>query len=110
MGLRDMYAYTLKVSKDKFHGTIDERDGKLYFKGTVATDAEKNEIWTAIKTIPTWQKDIVADIRVTGGLRRRSRGQAGSRVGLAAQDLHGEDQATRSARSRRSTWVVPAPT
>ena len=67
MGLRDMYAYTLKVSKDKFHGTIDERDGKLYFKGTVATDAEKNEIWNAIKTIPTWQKDIVADIRVNGG-------------------------------------------
>ena len=52
MGLRDMYAYTMKMAKDKFHGTIDERDGKLYFKGTVATDAEKNEIWNAIKTIP----------------------------------------------------------
>ena len=76
MGLRDMYAYTLKVSKDKFHGTIDERDGKLYFKGTVATDAEKNEIWNAIKTIPTWQKDIVADIRVTGGSGRGSRGRS----------------------------------
>ena len=33
---------------------------------TVATEAEKNEIWNAIKTIPTWQKDIVADIKVTG--------------------------------------------
>ena len=32
----------------------------------MATEAEKNEIWTAIKTIPTWQKDIVADIQVTG--------------------------------------------
>jgi nucleoid-associated protein YgaU len=30
-------------------------------------EAEKNEIWNAIKTIPTWQQDIVADIRVTGG-------------------------------------------
>lgn len=67
MGLRDMYAYTMKTAKDKFHGTIDERDGKLYLKGTVATQDEKNEIWNAIKTIPTWQKDIVADIRVTGG-------------------------------------------
>lgn len=66
MGLRDMYAYTIKTAKDKFHGTIDERDGKLYFKGTVASEEEKNEIWNAIKTIPTWQKDIVADIRVTG--------------------------------------------
>jgi nucleoid-associated protein YgaU len=67
MGLRDMYAYTVKVAKDKFHGTIDERDGKLYLKGTVDTENEKNEIWNAIKTIPTWQKDVVADIRVTGG-------------------------------------------
>ena len=67
MGLRDMYTYTMKTAKDKFHGTIDERDGKLYFKGTVATEGEKNEIWNAIKTIPTWEKDIVADIRVTGG-------------------------------------------
>ena len=67
MGLRDMYAYTMKTARDTFHGTIDERDGKLYFKGSVATEDEKNEIWNAIKTIPTWQKDIVADIRVTGG-------------------------------------------
>ena len=67
MGLRDMYAYAIQQSKGKFHGNAEERDGKLHFKGTVATEAEKNEIWTAIKTIPTWQKDIVADIQVTGG-------------------------------------------
>lgn len=67
MGLRDMYAYAIQTSKGKFHGNAEERDGKLHFKGTVATEAEKNEIWTAIKTIPTWQKDIVADIQVTGG-------------------------------------------
>jgi nucleoid-associated protein YgaU len=62
-----MYAYAEKVSQGIFHGTIEERGGKLEFKGTVATEAEKNEIWNAIKTIPTWQKDINADIRVTGG-------------------------------------------
>ena len=67
MGLRDMYAYAISTAKGKFHGNAEERDGKLHFKGTVATEAEKNEIWTAIKTIPTWQKDIVADIQVTGG-------------------------------------------
>jgi len=67
MGLRDMYAYTMKVAKDKFYGTVDERDGKLYFKGTVNTEAEKNEIWNAIKTIPTWQKEIAADIKVKAG-------------------------------------------
>lgn len=67
MGLRDTYAYAIQTAKGKFHGNAEERDGKLHWKGTVATEAEKNEIWTAIKTIPTWQKDIVADIQVTGG-------------------------------------------
>ena len=67
MGLRDTYAYAIQSAKGKFHGNAEERDGKLHFKGTVATEAEKNEIWTAIKTIPTWQQDIVADIQVTGG-------------------------------------------
>ena len=67
MGLRDTYAYAIQQSKGKFHGNAEERDGKLHFKGTVATEDEKNEIWTAIKTIPTWKNDIVADIQVTGG-------------------------------------------
>jgi nucleoid-associated protein YgaU len=67
MGMRETYAYAIQTAKGKFHGNAEERDGKLHFKGTVATEAEKNEIWTAIKTIPTWQNDIVADIQVTGG-------------------------------------------
>jgi nucleoid-associated protein YgaU len=67
MGMRDMYAYAIQTAKGKFQGNAEEHDGKLHFKGTVATEAEKNEIWNAIKTIPTWQNDVVADIRVTGG-------------------------------------------
>jgi len=67
MGLRDTYAYAIQTAKGKFHGNAEEREGKLHWKGTVATEAEKNEIWNAIKTIPTWHNDIVADITVTGG-------------------------------------------
>jgi nucleoid-associated protein YgaU len=67
VGLRDTYAYAIQTAKGKFQGNAEEREGKLFFKGTVATEAEKNEIWNAIKTIPTWQQDIVADIQVTGG-------------------------------------------
>ena len=67
MGLRDTYAYAIQTAKGKFHGGAEERDGKLYWKGTVATEAERNEIWNAIKTIPTWQTDTIADIQVTGG-------------------------------------------
>jgi len=67
MSLKGMYAYALQISQGKFHGTIDEQGDKLVFKGTVASEAEKNEIWNAIKTIPTWRNDIMADIQVTGG-------------------------------------------
>jgi LysM repeat protein len=67
MGLRDTYAYAIQTAKGKFQGNAEEHDGKLHFKGSVATEAEKNEIWSAIKTIPTWERDVVADIKVTGG-------------------------------------------
>src|SRR6187551_865461 len=67
MGLRDTYAHAIQTAKGKFQGNAEEQDGKLHFKGTVATEAEKNEIWNAIKTIPTWERDVVADIKVTGG-------------------------------------------
>jgi hypothetical protein len=69
MGLRDTYAYAIQTAKGKFQGNAEERDGKLHFKGSVATEDEKNEIWNAIKTIPTWQKDVVAEIQVTGGAK-----------------------------------------
>jgi nucleoid-associated protein YgaU len=67
MSLRDTYAYAIQTAKGKFDGSAQEKDGKLHFVGSVKTEAEKNEIWTAIKTIPSWQNDIVADIKVTGG-------------------------------------------
>ena len=67
MGLRDTYAYAISTAKGKFQGNAEERDGKLHFKGSVATEAEKIEILNAIKTIPTWQNDVVAEIQVTGG-------------------------------------------
>ena len=67
MGLRDKYAYAIQQAKGKFDGSAQERDGKLYFTGSVKTEAEKNELWTAIKTIPEWREEVVADIQVTGG-------------------------------------------
>ena len=67
MGLRDKYAYAIQQAKGKFDGSAQERDGKLYFTGSVKSEAEKNELWTAIKTIPEWRDEIVADIKVTGG-------------------------------------------
>ena len=64
MSLRDTYAYAIQTAKGKFQGSAEERDGKLYWKGTIASEELKNELWNAIKTIPTWKDDIVADIQV----------------------------------------------
>ena len=73
--MRDMYAYATQTAKGKFQGNAEEHDGKLHFKGTVATEAEKNEIWNAIKTIPTWQNDVVAaSEQFDTNNRRRSHG------------------------------------
>ena len=67
MGLRDKYAYAIQTAKNfRMQGSADERDGKLYFHGTVPTQDEANKIWDAIKTIPDWRNDIVADIKATG--------------------------------------------
>ena len=55
----------------RFQGGADEKDGKLHFNGTVNTQDEANKIWDAIKTVPSWQQEVVADI-----LRHR-RGSAG---------------------------------
>ena len=67
MGLRDKYAYAISTAKGKFDGSAQEENGKLHFVGSVKTEEEKNEIWNAIKTIPDWKNDIIADIKVTGG-------------------------------------------
>ena len=45
-------------------GSAQDRDGKLHFNGTVTSEAEKNAIWDAIKTVPDWRNDVVADIQV----------------------------------------------
>jgi nucleoid-associated protein YgaU len=66
MGLREKYAYAIATAKGKFDGSAQEKDGKLYFAGSVKTEAEANEIWNAIKTIPEWRTDVVADIKVVG--------------------------------------------
>ena len=69
MGLRGKYAYSIQTATDLgMQGSADERDGKLYFHGTVNTQAEANKIWDAIKTIPDWRQEVVADIKATGSV------------------------------------------
>ena len=67
MSLQGKYSYAIQTSKDmRMQGGAEERDGKLYIKGTVDTQEQANKIWDAIKTIPDWPNEVVADIKATG--------------------------------------------
>lgn len=73
MGLRDKYNYAVTTAKNlRMDGSAEEKDGKLNFRGTVNSEDEKNQIWTAIKTIPDWQKEVMADIRVKPGAQAQA--------------------------------------
>jgi nucleoid-associated protein YgaU len=77
--LRGKYKYAIETAKNlRMDGSADERDGKLYFKGTVGTQDEANKIWDAIKTIPTWQQEVIADIKATGSGAGASAAQQGT--------------------------------
>jgi nucleoid-associated protein YgaU len=65
MTLREKYNQAIQVAKGfRMQGSADEREGKLYFHGTVNSQDEANKIWDAIKTVPDWRTDIVGDIKV----------------------------------------------
>jgi len=65
MNLRDKYNHAIQVAKGyHMEGAAQERDGKLYFNGMVKNQDEVNKIWDAIKTVPDWRNDVVAEIKV----------------------------------------------
>lgn len=66
MDLRAKYDHAIQTAKRlHFDGAALQEGNKLNFRGTVGTEDEKNQIWNAIKTVPDWQTDIIADIRVS---------------------------------------------
>jgi nucleoid-associated protein YgaU len=68
MTLREKYNHAIQTAKGfRMEGAADEREGKLYFKGTVKNQDEANKIWDAIKTVPDWRNDIVGEITVAPG-------------------------------------------
>jgi len=65
MNLRDKYNHAIQVAKGyRMEGSAQERDGKLYFNGLTKSQDEVNKIWDAIKTVPDWRNDVIADIKV----------------------------------------------
>ena len=93
--LTGKYKYAVETAKS-FHldGTTEERDGKLFFKGTVQTQEQANKIWDAIKTIPDWKTEVVADITATGGGSAQTYTvKAGDTLSKIAKDLLGHANA-----------------
>lgn len=71
MGLREKYGHAVEIARRlRMDGSAAERHGKLYVRGTVNTEDEKNQILDAVMTVPGWQEEVVADIQVRPPLSR----------------------------------------
>jgi LysM repeat protein len=82
-GLREKYNHAIQTAKSlQMQGGAEEREGKLHFKGTVNSVDEKNQIWNALKTVPDWNREVVADIQVKAGAAQSA--PAGAQAGAAA--------------------------
>jgi nucleoid-associated protein YgaU len=83
MDLRTKYDQAIQVAKTlRMDGSAVEKDGKLHFSGTVKSEDEKNQIWNALKTVPDYQRDVVADIKVAP---QAAAAAAGAGAGAGAQ-------------------------
>ncbi len=97
MNLRDKYNHAIQTAKG-FHmeGSAEERDGKLYFKGMVKNQDEVNKIWDAIKTVPDWRNDVVAEVTIDPSAKAAAATytvQAGDTLSKIAKDQLGSANA-----------------
>ncbi len=86
MSLRDKYNHAIQVAKNlRMQGAANEVEGKLQFNGTVTSEDQKNQIWTAIKTVPSWQQEVVADIKVQAPAAAPATATAAAAAGSPSQ-------------------------
>lgn len=94
MALREKYNQAIQTAKSlRMDGSADERDGKLYFKGTVKSQDEANKIWDAIKTVPEWRAEVIADIKAVAAATAAARTvtvKAGDTLGKIAKEHLGD--------------------
>jgi nucleoid-associated protein YgaU len=105
MSLRDKYQQAIQLAKNaRMDGSAEEREGKLHVRGTVNSVDEKNRIWDAIKSIPGWEKEVIADLRVseqpatvgTSGAAAAQRSytvKSGDSLSKIAREFYGDAQA-----------------
>jgi nucleoid-associated protein YgaU len=85
MDLRTKYDQAIQVAKSlRMDGSAVEKDGKLHFHGTVKSEDEKNQIWNALKTVPDYQREVMADIKVVPQAAATAAAGAGAGAGAQA--------------------------
>jgi hypothetical protein len=63
--LRRKYKQAITIAKSAgLTGFIGERDGRLFFKGSVESHEDAVRLWRAIKDVPGWRNEVIADIQV----------------------------------------------
>ena len=62
--LQRKYSRAIELAEQAgLDSTPEEYEGRLYFIGTVQTPADVAKIWEAIRSLPDWDAEVVADIR-----------------------------------------------
>ena len=85
MDLRTKYDQAIQVAKSlRMDGSAVEKDGKLHFHGTVKSEDEKNQIWNALKAVPDYQREVMADIKVVPQAAATAAAGAGAGAGAQA--------------------------
>lgn len=77
MDLRAKYNQAIQTAKSlRMEGSAEQKGDKLHFNGTVKSEDEKNQIWNALKTVPDYATDVIADIRVVAPAAAAAAGAA----------------------------------
>jgi hypothetical protein len=64
-GLRRKYDHAVITARIMgMVGSVAEHDGRLFLKGTVGTRERAAKIWQAIKLVPSWRHEVIAEIQV----------------------------------------------
>jgi nucleoid-associated protein YgaU len=85
MDLRTKYDQAIQVAKSlRMDGSAVEKEGKLHFHGTVKSEDEKNQIWNALKAVPDYQREVMADIKVVPQAAATAAAGAGAGAGAQA--------------------------
>jgi hypothetical protein len=64
MPLQRKYSAAIQLAEQAdIDSPPEEYEGRLYFVGTVRAPSDVAKIWEAIRALPDWDAEVIADIR-----------------------------------------------